>query len=310
VARQIWPFPDATNPLERLGVWTYPENQRLVPHPFLQYVKSGPRQTGDPPADQTKEPNTLRIITLGGSTTDNEWPMTLGDWLQAHAPRESGSWDVVNLATQGYSTAHSLATLALNGLDYEPDVVLVHHGWNDGMAWGAPEGVFRGDYWHALDTVTPPRIPDRFLVRASVLYRWLAYGTESVPEWATLNNWRPWPWEPRPDHGTPRELATYRRNLESIVAVARHHGAHPVFVTIPHSSSYQGKESARLADANAVTRELAGDLGIDLLDLEADWSEEDQRHFVDLAHLHSAGLLVKAEYVGRFLADLEVLRVE
>jgi hypothetical protein len=98
-----------------------------------------------------KPAGTFRVLCLGGSTTfapqlaDTEaWPSRLEQVLRERHPGRA--IEVVNGGADAYTSAESLIDLELNGLDLEPDLVVVLHGINDLRAsWF--DG-FRADYRH------------------------------------------------------------------------------------------------------------------------------------------------------------------
>jgi hypothetical protein len=215
---------------------------------------------------------------------------------------------VRNLATAGYTSAHSLVKLALVGLDLDPDYVIVHDGWNDTYAWGFGDA-FRGDYWHAIGPWSPPEAPLRWLVRASVAYRWLAYGTEQPAPWTVLNAWREEAVAVRgdPETATPAERAAFERNVHSMATLARDRGAVVVLATTPFSAQRAREhpaEASRLRTANDVLRSLAAasDAGVVLADLERELEGRLEGHFLDLAHLDGEGDAVVGRAMARFLA--------
>lgn len=91
-----------------------------------------------PEIAREKPPGTLRIAFLGGSSTagtvpyladEKTWPWQVVERLRAAMPgREI---DFLNAALPGYSTFESYGRLWSRIRFYDPDVVVVYHGWND-----------------------------------------------------------------------------------------------------------------------------------------------------------------------------------
>lgn len=161
------------------------DRRRFVSHPFLPYVprpfdgrklyiykdKSGSAIPYDytqnslglrsPDRPFAKPPKTLRIITLGGSTTwdgptnDQTWPALLEKKLNAHYAGSGYSVEVINMAADAYSSPMSLVSLALLGVEFEPDLIISYDGINDLLIEGF-EGV-TPDYRSVLS-----RFDDRF----------------------------------------------------------------------------------------------------------------------------------------------------
>jgi len=126
-------------------------------HPFLQManpagpeVDSGPDFAGfriDPP-DAAFDDGRLRIVFLGGSTTNNRFPNHVRAELEPHV----GAITVYNLAFDWYSALHSLYQLATYGERIQPDLVVVLHNVNDFCRGFTPPEYslpqYRDDYSH------------------------------------------------------------------------------------------------------------------------------------------------------------------
>lgn len=80
--------------------------------------------------------NELRIITLGGSSTvgngnvdEETYPRIFEELLQEKFSAKQ--INVINGAAGGYSTRESLGYFQSRLIYYQPDIVIVMHGWND-----------------------------------------------------------------------------------------------------------------------------------------------------------------------------------
>ncbi len=81
-------------------------------------------------------PGTLRVITLGGSSTfcfqvsddENTWPAQLEKMLRK---RLDMPVEVLNLALSGYDASNSKINYLFYGRALHPHVALVYHTWND-----------------------------------------------------------------------------------------------------------------------------------------------------------------------------------
>jgi len=81
-------------------------------------------------------PGSVRVVVLGGSTTESiyvadgkTWPEYLERRLRNATGREET--EVLNLAVSGYTTANSVRNYEINGARLRPDIVVVYHGVND-----------------------------------------------------------------------------------------------------------------------------------------------------------------------------------
>jgi len=135
-------------------------------HPFVQLTPSAQvldgvnrdRFRGDPIALE-KPARTLRIFTLGGSTTlgvrnsfESSYPRLLQLRLQQQFP--GTRIEVQNAGVDWYTTAHLLSTYQLRVRPYRPDLVIVMIAINDLARSFAPPwlatGPFQPDYSHYL----------------------------------------------------------------------------------------------------------------------------------------------------------------
>ena len=93
------------------------------------------------PEFKLAKPNGVyRIFCLGGSSTwgmavsDNQtYPSKLRQLFRQNFPNVR--IEVINAGVAGYTTFHSLATFQTRILDYEPDMIIVYHSWNDVKYW-------------------------------------------------------------------------------------------------------------------------------------------------------------------------------
>ncbi len=116
---------------------------------------------GDP---VSKDPETFRIFTLGGSTTYSytlpyweTYPARLEQKLSSAYPKRK--IQVENAASDWYSSEHLLIRYLFDLKDYKPDLVIVMEAINDLFRsfspewWSRPAQAFRRDYSHYLGPV-------------------------------------------------------------------------------------------------------------------------------------------------------------
>jgi lysophospholipase L1-like esterase len=89
-----------------------------------------------PPISQSKAPGVIRILCLGESTTfgerveqDQTYAAVLEKRLNARG--DGHRYEVLNAGAPGYTIVQSAEYLSRCGLDFDPDVILVYHGFND-----------------------------------------------------------------------------------------------------------------------------------------------------------------------------------
>jgi hypothetical protein len=304
------------------GVVAYRDRWRFRGHPFLQYVGNHGyyadsqmyNLVGFPGAehDRHKPAHTIRIVCIGGSTTELGYPASLESWLNARAAGDGLRFEVLNFGLSGYTSAHSLITFVLNAVDYDPDYVVLQNGWNDMVTSNLPNAEdpeFRSDYSYFLKQFDPPRIPDGLLIRVSVLYRELRNLVSPYDGWkhfaraihrTTLAE-RP----PATQYRGPGKLQAYWRNVRTVIDVARGRGIHPVMTTQPHATDpgLTGFGEAPLIDAaNRTMRDSVRLVGTDVLfvDLDAALTGHNTL-FVDVAHVTQEGARREAALLGEVI---------
>jgi len=118
-----------------------------------------------------KSAGEIRIATIGGSTTANinltyeeNWPGRLGILLQEAYPHKKIK--IINAGVPGFDTAQSIGNLALRVMPFNPDIVIIYHGYNDLKAIRA-DRKFSPDYAHIH------KKPYGYHKQPGILIRWL-----------------------------------------------------------------------------------------------------------------------------------------
>jgi len=236
------------------------KDSRVQPHPYLAYTSrpnfvheptekdpasvhhnslgfNGPETTWEKPA------GVYRIVCLGGSSTygigpsstETNWPVVLQAELNARSlPKPV---EVLNLGVQGYSTFESEINLNLRGVDLRPDLVLVYHTIND-LRCALYPGVARDNtHWRAIWPVDRPSEIEALFERSNLYLAWRRYFTDwwetrgALGAYVIVDFGKYAP----DDYAQPTDLNlgfdSFRRNVVSIVAIARAHGADAMLVT-------------------------------------------------------------------------------
>ncbi len=142
-------------------IYTFKPNNQFVMDAFnkptLTINKFGFRSTQEYDVASTlKDPATLRVVTLGGSTTmgvnnDNEiWPYLIGRNLSARYPNKK--IEILNEGIQGYNSLDNLIDLESRIVDFDCDVFIIYLGINDYFS-RAPLSIYRTDYSHFRRTL-------------------------------------------------------------------------------------------------------------------------------------------------------------
>ena len=270
-------------------------------------------------------PGTLRVLTLGGSSTfgvetveeGSTWPAQLEARLAAslEAPVE-----VVNLALPGFTSFDSKINYLYLGRAYHPHVVVCYHTWNDikrfrllGRSPFLPAGTVRDKPWW-----------ERVLRRTQLGRRagraYAARQAEIVEDVYTSLE-REGAGAAQPASATA--LTWSRRNFEDIVSFAQHDDVLPVLVTqatiaVPENADrkeYRLKLRCELAgmtfpvicatwlQMNAVLQDVAERTGAVFVDAYAA-VPHDLEHLRDQVHLTDEGRARVAEVIAEtLLAD-------
>lgn len=181
-----------------------------------------------PPFDRRLEgnfPQAVRIFCLGGSTT--EFPDHSGrDWpsrVEAILREQYGlkNVEVYNLGREWYTTLHTLINYETNIRQYRPSAILIMQSINDLLQNAdfayMSHGNFREDYGHFYGPV------NRIIARRS-LWRYLGDVFDGI--------WYATPRKPLTTDRFPG-LAAYRRNITTIIELAKHDSTTVILMTEP-----------------------------------------------------------------------------
>ncbi len=280
-----------------------------------------------------KGSSTIRIVVFGGSTTEQKlangdhYPLLMQQELRAMHPEKN--IEVINVANSAYSSAHSLVTLSLDVLSWDPDIVILSHNVNDLTAAYFPE--FQFDYGHKYrnDFYVPASLrrestvslldwsslywmlkvsTRRFTARmpsADSTYIRASYG-EAPPAWAQ---------------------DTFTRNINSFVDLATANDVTVVLGTQPHQpdqsyfdNSYRWKSYndvvvypehseyvAHHAAFNQLLRTVAEKKDVHLVDNATSFAGE-SKYFIDNVHYTEAGVAQLAENFTQYITSAGLLK--
>ena len=284
---------------------------RYTSHPHMVYLGNplhtqiNSRGFGDVERDLAVGPATIRIAVIGGSTTfgaDN-WPILLEGVLNQQHP-DDDAIEVLNFGMDGFTTVESLINLAVNIQDYAPEILIIHHALNDLMPrlYRAP----KRDYSHFRKLFTFEPGP---LARRSHLFLFIRAKLYGVPSLAnttmTVND------ASAENPFLPSQLAgdgsVFKRNLRTIIAIAKAAGIQPVLTTMPYSldpaklpAQWSIDHSTKvdgLRQHNQIIRDLATELKVALVDLDAEMTGAEEL-FRDHIHCNERGKRHKAELIA------------
>jgi lysophospholipase L1-like esterase len=287
-----------------------------------------------------KPPGEVRIVVLGGSSVfdpfaseGRDWPHLLEEHLKA---RGRPMVRVINGGIPGHATFDSLGRFYSEIWLYEPDYVLLYHGWNDIRYFCC---LSRNN---TLLRIYRPRpyeidrrsriflVPNPFIYYAGSIDRLLSHSQVYVRLRYRYLNWRvgtprsegviseP---EVRQDEYSSDAPRQFELNLRLLVDAARHIGAIPVLATearlvtpshSPHETWKIGYEFVRLShralvraytDCDRAVFAVGRAQGVPVLDTSALLSGRAD-FFEDHVHTTTAGSEALAHAAADFLAAL------
>ena len=317
-----------------------------VPHRYLGYIPAPGYRRGPNHHDRRgfrgrsgpvpKPAGEFRIACLGGSTTygstveaaEEAYPAQLQAELRRRTPRNVR---VVNAGASGWASLESLINLETRVLDLDPDLVIVYDNINDVLArlvW--PPKAYQGDqsgsllHSAGLDAGVPwPQqltLVRIFLVAtgrirshldlaeslgriAPTLYYFHFVQQKTAGSYPS-EFFRKVPAESMLAANPPR---FFRRNLESLVAVARAHGVVPVLATFAWSEKVTSDPAltspeivAAMREHNEVLRAIGRERQVPVYDFAAEMPD-DPHLFVGALHMTVEGSRVQARLFADFL---------
>ena len=297
---------------------------RTQPHPYLGYVLRPSWHTAEGALQQCshnalgfrgkettweKPVGTFRILTLGGSSTYGQteskdaavWSQRLEDLLGERHPAQK--IEVVNGGCSGWTSFEMLGQLAYRGLDLSPDLVVVYESVNDMRAAlytaAEPEPERDNTHWRSTWPVERPSALERLLEHSRSYLVWRRFFTNYARERSDLGYYALAGYDPAstelycnrsrggwPDGKVPeRGFQNYKRNLESLIALAQSHGI-KVFVATQALMEWDfaSRECADVQIASfrkiqGIQREVSRALGAALGETGAAIEAEEKRAF-------------------------------
>lgn len=300
------------------------------PHPYLVYVLNPnvkwnyrsyfgvePKQMINSQGFRGKEffvekpRDVYRIVCMGGSTTfglgEADETMTYPAQLETDLNRMlpgKRHFEVINAGTPGWSSAESLINLHFRVLELSPDMVIVYEGINDTFAMRKPEeGKSDNSNFRKIVNYKMPNAFTRFWLRASAACRLLYYWTTDDIAF-DINSLAV---KPSPRGFSEIEQLNkatgkyFKRNIETIVAIAKAHHVKPVLVTMGH-----GPWHPSLGLTCRLVRDVAASENVPLVDFER--FSRPGYFDIDNVHLLRAGNAALAQTIAETLIKNGTLR--
>lgn len=272
VSHPFLPFTLRSNSQHRI-VWTPPPMEEFGGDREDQVWEINHNRWGFRGKDVTmpKPPHTLRVVCLGGSTTydtitdGKTWTEKLEARLAEVHPDKT--IEVLNFGMNSGSLPFQIVQLALKGVHFEPDLVILYPGHNDLWSGIGDEG-FLPDYSHRLGHWDDSRMPAQL-----ILPRWVMKSAFAGGLVVAVDRWRGIRYDlilqimrDAPRAEDPLEgVWAFQRGLVTIQGIAQVHGSKLMVITPFYA--FRRFES-RLALADRI-RETATEANIPLLDAAA-----------------------------------------
>jgi len=260
-----------------------------------------------------KEPGVFRILSLGDSCTFGIAPVDQGLVLREPYPqllersmrlaRGPGRVEVLNAGSPGYNSYQGLLLLRTKLRGLAPDLITVRFGWNDHLMskMGREQGAFR-------ESPNPiARAFNRVVLRTALYPFGIRLLLEARERFETDRDPTPsFPGEWKPN----MSIAEYRAAMQNIAALGSSLGARVWFLTPPQALAsdenlaryealsihadarkplfFNGMRSfARMRDIHnsyiEATRELARELDVPLVDMDALYRDANDEHLFSIA---------------------------
>jgi len=256
------------------------------------------------PTPMTKTKDTVRIITMGGSTTANQraFRQTGKDYALSlesilNNKNDGISYEVLNAGADAYTSAHSIVNLFFRLLEYRPDIILLMHNTNDLTVNYVGDGAI-SDYGNKYLSSAYLALP--LQATSSILglvnqSRLLTYFNLPGAIRAYNANFM----DPTKDISLGLEY--FRRNIELITDICKRNGIKLVLITQPRKLtdlSFLGQEHFKAY--NDVTRQVAGNGKAQIIDM-FNLLGHDPSLFDGEFHFTPAGINKFAEHIADHL---------
>ncbi|MFB3788364.1 MAG: SGNH/GDSL hydrolase family protein [bacterium] len=281
---------------------------QLEPHPYLAYAPAAIQYEGEGIRvrgrffPKKKNAGVIRVACLGGSTTAQQFPPYLEKILNRF-PGDS-TFEVMDFGCNGWTMMESTINYLIRIADFAPDIVLTHHGVNDGPPRLWPG--FKPDYSHFRKTWNEPPLNE--WTRKTLSQSWLmshlmrrlgmsAYDVQNltmrrVGRDELLTN------------PPPETLEPFARNLRLLGAMVRATGGRLLVAPMPHDRSKDTPREHRLIEeCNAVQRRVARELGLRLAETDG-LLRNHPEWFKDICHLVDNGNYLKAQVYALVIWDM------
>ena len=301
---------------------------RYQPHPYLTYIPA-PNYTNITgktshnsmgfrgPEIRKSSSNTIRIVTIGGSTTYNTkieedqktYPAQLQTYL--NSAQNKIEVEVINAGVGGYTTWESFINFAFRVLEIEPDILIIYHAANDlhtqRVRNYASDNIGYRRPWHLSTDWKLALLKHSYIVRLfrSIFRYSKPLGVEHYTNVEIVDYSKPAQYIHEPYY--------FEKNLQKIIKLAKSYdievilctfASNPNFTKHYASTEYYKKGFLKM---NTIIRECSVRYDLVCVDLETAMSRE-SLYWVDGVHMNEKGAEKKAEIIGDALLAADLLR--
>jgi len=273
-----------------------------IPHPILK--DSTGIFVGDKEVLIKKNQNELRIIFVGGSTTknrNNRKGLRFSNEVKKVLSSKYSELDIVSLnaGIESFSSAHSLINISLRIIEFEPDIIVIHHNAND-RSVGVFGETITTDYSNKYLTdsylgYTHRRGIRGFLVRHFKSLRILIWSSKTIKSFFIKT-----PYNTTGNKNILKGKNYFKRNLKSILSICKTHDIIPVFLTQPHKRLSIEKLHR---EYNDIIRNLSEENNSHIIDM-AKLISKNKGNFIDQIHYSSDGIIEISNIIAPRLIDI------
>lgn len=310
-----------------------PDSQwSILPHPYLLYTNNpsfvdsirqhNPWGYRNGPFQRKKDPNTLRILLLGGSTTygylirdrQKTWPSILETQLQQHFDQRI---EVINGGLNYATSSELLAAYVFRHRFLEADWVIIHGGGNDAAPVLYPDYDPEYTHFRGVGRQLNARPAEQQLLRSyllKVFYCIWLNRHENVYQSQAFSFRYLDPAAVKERVSNPENYHGFRRNLDLLIDLALRDSSQVGLIGFLHASSQKiattRPDLAHIVSAfetavsknKRIMQELAQENQIHYLNLEQQSFPDDL--FFDYCHLRPEGEARKAAIIFDYLYPL------
>jgi len=294
-----------------MGYGFFADNKRFIspfftgtdtPYPILSETHG--TFVGNHKITYAKDPNEIRLVFIGGSTTKNhrnlenlKYSDELSKILNNHFQDQQIT--CLNAGVDGFSSAHSLVNLSLRIIEFEPDVIVVHHNANDrtSIQYGQ---VLMPDYSNKYLSDHFLGYKHRsgfngFLLRYFKSARILFWGSKSIKSFLQNDSYNP-------DGVINKELGKklFKRNLQSMIAICKQFDIIPIFLTQPNRRIHNNFSHR---EYNDLIIETCEEENVSVINM-ADKISTNGKNFIDDYHYSALGILRISKFLSPYLIQI------